>query len=206
MNTRRTVLAGLGAATLGALATRTASAAPEVARSPAAQRIPNVTLRTHTGATVRFYDDLVRGKIVVINMMYADCKGLCPPMTNNLVRVQQLLGQRVGKDIFMYSITLRPEQDTPQDLADYAEMHGVEPGWTFLTGAIQDVERLRYALGFFDPDPAVDKQAARHVGMVRIGNDAFNRWSMAPALAMPEQIVSSILHVDRKTAAATRAR
>jgi protein SCO1 len=206
MNTRRTVLAGLGAATLGALGTRTAFAAPSAAKPTAAQRIPNVALRTHTGATVRFYDDLVRGKIVVINMMYADCEGLCPPMTNNLVRVQQLLGKRVGKDIFMYSITLRPEQDTPEDLADYAEMHGVEPGWTFLTGAPQDVERLRYALGFYDPDPKVDKQAARHVGMVRIGNDAFDRWSMAPALALPEQIVSSILHVDRKTTAAARAR
>lgn len=206
MNTRRYLLAGLGAAALGALGTRTASAAPGAAKPPAAQRFPNVPLRTHTGASVRFYDDLVRGKIVVINMMYADCEGLCPPMTNNLVRVQQLLGKRVGKDIFMYSITLRPEQDTPEDLADYAEMHGVEPGWTFLTGAPQDVERLRYALGFYDPDPKVDKQAARHVGMVRIGNDAFNRWSMAPALALPEQIVSSILHVDRKTAAAARAR
>ncbi len=206
MNTRRIVLAGLGAATLGMLGTRTASAAQSAAKTPAAQRIPNVSLRTHTGATVRFYDDLVRGKIVVINMMYADCEGLCPPMTNNLVRVQQLLGQRVGKDIFMYSITLRPEQDTPEDLADYAEMHGVEPGWTFLTGAPQDVERLRYALGFYDPDPKVDKQAARHVGMVRIGNDAFDRWSMAPALALPEQIVSSILHVDRKTTAAARVR
>ncbi len=206
MNTRRHLLAGLGATALGALGTRTASAAPSAAKPLAAQRFPNVPLRTHTGATVRFYDDLVRGKIVVINMMYADCEGLCPPMTNNLVRVQKLLGNRVGKDIFMYSITLRPEKDTPQDLADYAEMHGVEPGWIFLTGAIQDVERLRYALGFFDPDPAVDKQAARHVGMVRIGNDAFNRWSMAPALAVPEQIVSSILHVDRKTSAGTRVR
>ncbi|AOF85202.1 SCO1/SenC family protein [Hydrogenophaga sp. RAC07] len=206
MNTRRHLLAGLGVAALGALGTRTAFAAPSAAKPTAAQRIPNVALRTHTGATVKFYDDLVRGKIVVINMMYADCEGLCPPMTNNLVRVQQLLGKRVGKDIFMYSITLRPEQDTPEDLADYAEMHGVEPGWTFLTGAPQDIERLRYALGFYDPDPNVDKQAARHVGMVRIGNDAFNRWSMAPALALPEQIVSSILHVDRRTAASPRAR
>jgi protein SCO1 len=206
MNTRRTLLAGLGAATLGMLDTRTASAAPGAAKSRAAQRLPNVALKTHTGETVRFYDDLVRGKIVIINMMYADCEGLCPPMTNNLVRVQQLLGSRVGKDIFMYSITLRPEQDTPENLADYAEMHGVEPGWLFLTGTIPDVERLRYALGFFDPDPKVDKQAARHVGMVRIGNDVFDRWSMAPALAVPEQIVSAILHVDRKTAAVARVR
>jgi protein SCO1/2 len=66
-------------------------------------------LRTHEGKEVRFYDDLIHGKHVVINMMYADCQGLCPPMTANLVKVQQMLNDRVGKDIFIYSITLQPE-------------------------------------------------------------------------------------------------
>lgn len=205
MNTRRYLLAGLGAATLGIVGTRAARAAGPAPDSRTAQRIPNVELQTHTGKTIRFYDDLIRGKVVVINMMYADCEGLCPPMTNNLVRVQKLLGSRVGTDIFMYSLSLRPEQDTPQALADYAEMHGVDPGWLFLTGERANVERVRYALGFYDPDPTVDKEAARHVGMVRIGNAAFDRWAMAPALAAPAQIVSSILHVDRKLAKGARA-
>jgi protein SCO1/2 len=101
----------------------------------------------------------------------------------------------------MYSITLRPEQDSPEDLAHYARLHHVQPGWLFLTGSSPDIERLRYALGYYDPDPAIDKQEGRHVGMVRIGNDAFKRWGMAPALANPRQIVSHILHLDKRVPA-----
>lgn len=202
MFARRHVLAGVGAASvavLGAAVAMTASNAP--ARR---QRFPNVALKTHTGRTVRFYDDLIRGKLVAINMMYALCNATCPPMTSNLVRVQELLGPRVGKDIFMYSISLRPEQDTPQELAHYAKLHRVRPGWLFLTGRPEDVQSVRYALGFYDVDPEVDSQVNRHVGMVRIGNDIFDRWGMAPALAAPEQIVSAIRHVDRSPSASAR--
>lgn len=201
MNHRRHVLAGLGAASLCAAGLGTAPAAPaarSTAKKQGARRLPNVEMQTHTGATVNFYDDLVRGKIVVINMMYADCEGICPTMTHNLSLVQERLGPRVGRDIFMYSITIRPEVDTVQHLADYADMHGVNPGWTFLTGSRRNIDRVRYALGFFDPDPKIDKELNRHTGMVRIGNDTYDRWAMAPALANPAQIVGAILHVDRK--------
>jgi protein SCO1/2 len=159
--------------------------------------VPNVALQTHTGRSVRFYDDLVRGKLVVINMMYAGCSDTCSPTTHNLVRLQQMLGDRVGRDIFMYSITLKPEQDAPLDLAAYAKSHAVQPGWLFLTGAPGAIEQLRFALGFYDPDPKIDRQDGRHVGMVRIGNDPYRRWGMAPALADPRQIASMILHEVR---------
>jgi protein SCO1 len=205
MYARRFLLAGLGATSLGALSATVAAPAPPPAPAAArrGQRIPNVELTTHTGAKVKFYDDLIRGKLVAINFMYALCNASCPPVTHNLVRVQELLGKRVGKDVFMYSISLRPEQDTPQELAHYAKVYGVKPGWLFLTGSPQNVEAVRYALGFYDPDAAVDKEAARHIGMVRIGNDRFDRWAMAPALAAPEQILSSIRHLDRSTSAMT---
>lgn len=196
MNHRRHLLAGLGAASLSAFGL---PALAEVSgKTRAGRRIPNVELVTHTGTKVNFYDDLVRGKIVAINMMYADCDGICPAMTHNLTLVQERLGARVGKDIFMYSITIRPEIDTPEHLASYVDMHGVNPGWLFLTGSRPNIDLVRNALGFFDPDPLLDKELNRHTGMVRIGNDAYDRWAMAPALANPEQIVSAILHVDRK--------
>jgi protein SCO1 len=202
MNQRRHVLAGLGAASLCAIGLP--AAADTAARSRKGRRIPNVPLTTHTGASVNFYDDLVRGKIVTINMMYADCKGACPAMTHNLSLVQERLGHRVGKDIFMYSITIRPEIDTVEHLADYAEMHDVKPGWLFLTGSQQNIDLVRFALGFYDLDPQVDKELNRHTGMLRIGNDTYDRWAMAPALANPEQIVSSIMHVDRRPTTARR--
>ena len=205
MYARRHLLAGIGAASLGAISARAVSApsAPVVQRR---QRVPNVELTTHTGIKVRFYDDLIRGKVFAINMMYAMCNDTCPLTTRNLVQVQSLLGGRVGKDIFMYSISVRPEQDSPQDLAHFAKLHGVKPGWLFLTGKPEHVETLRYALGFYDVDPQIDKQAAWHTGMLRIGNDRFDRWAMAPTLAAPEQIVSSIRHVDRVATVALPAR
>lgn len=197
MDTRRQLIAGIAAASLGALSARAATPAMVAPKAARRQRIPNVELKTHTGRTVRFYDDLIRDKVVAINMMYALCNATCPPITHNLVRVQSLLGARVGQDVFMYSISLRPDQDSPDDLDWYAKIHGVKPGWLFLTGTLENVERVRYALGFYDPDPLADKQAARHVAMLRIGNDKFDRWAMAPAQADPEQIVSSIRHVYR---------
>lgn len=197
MNDRRHLLAGLGVASLCAAGLSAAAVPATGARTHAGRRMPNVRLMTHTGMTVNFYDDLIRAKIVAINMMYADCEGICPEMTHNLSRVQQRLAERVGKDIFMYSITIRPEVDTVEHLADYAEMHGVNPGWLFLTGTRADIDRVRFALGFYDPDPKIDKELNRHTGMVRIGNDAYDRWAMAPALARPEQIIAAILHVDR---------
>ena len=162
-----------------------------------AEYFSNVVLTTHEGKKVRFYDDLIRGKVVMFNMMYAQCDGICPAMTDNLVRVQSLLGPRVGRDVFMYSITLQPERDTPDDLKIYAAARGVKPGWQFLTGSPADIRFVRYRLGFFDPDPIVDGTKATHTGAVRIGNDVYERWSMAPALTGPEHILAAVNHVDR---------
>jgi len=199
MNTRRDLAVGLGAAALGWMAVRAAAAEPDGTRrgGTRATAFPNVTLYTHEGKEVKFYDDLIHRKVVAINMMYAECEGICPIATSNLVRVQALLGERVGRDLFMYSLTLQPELDTPQRLKEYAEMHGVKPGWLFLTGARADIQQVRYCLGFFDRNPVVDGNKATHTGMVRIGNDVYGRWTMSPALTSPEQIVATIKHVDR---------
>ena len=156
----------------------------------------NLTLTTHEGKKVCFYDDLIRDKLVAFNMMYVACDDTCPLTTANLVRVQKLLGKRVGRDVFMYSITLQPEVDRAADLRKYAQTMGVLPGWLFLTGAPEDIQRVRRRLGFTDPNPKVDRRFSSHTGMLRIGNDAYDRWGMAPAMTTPEQIVSTINHFD----------
>jgi protein SCO1 len=170
-------------------------------RGPRAGYFPNSTLRTHEGKTVRFYDDLIAGRIVAINMMYADCSGICPRMTSNLVKVQRTLGPRVGRDIFMYSITLQPEIDTPEVLRAYMAHNGVGPGWPFLTGRREDIEAIRRKLGFVDPDPVLDRDKSSHTGMVRVGNEAADTWSAVAALGRPEEIVKSILWMDVRATA-----
>lgn len=155
--------------------------------------LPNVPLTTHTGQRVRFYDDLVKDKKVILNCVYVKCQGICVPVTSNLVRVQKLLGDRVGRDIFMYSITLKPAEDGPNDLRRYAELHRVGPGWLFLTGTPPDIDHLRRALGFTYDDPEEDADLSNHIGMVRYGVEPLTRWAACPGMANPAHIVRSIL-------------
>ena len=157
------------------------------------RHLPNVELITQEGKRVHFYDDLVKDKIVVINFMYAHCEKLCPTTTANLVRVRKILHDRIGHDIFMYSITLKPEEDTPQVLKEYAKMHGAGPDWLFLTGKPTDIELLRRSLGFQTADPSEDANKSTHIGMLRIGNEPMLRWSACPAEANTQWIATSIL-------------
>lgn len=175
----------------GALASFDASPAGRPA-GPPPPRFPNLTVLTHEGKAVRFYDDLVRGRTVVFNMMYTVCSGICPASTATLLQVQRELAPRLGRDVFMYSMTLQPQFDDPRALRDYMQRYGVQPGWTFLTGKPQDMDVLRRALGFFDSDPALDGDLRTHTGMVRAGNDALNRWLMVSTFSAPQRIVSAL--------------
>src|SRR5215471_20274092 len=93
------------------------------------RHFPNLLLTTHEGRRVRFYDDLIKDKIVVLNFMFTSCSGVCPAITSNLARVQRILAPRIGRDIFMYSISLDPGHDTPGVLKEFAMTHGAGPGW-----------------------------------------------------------------------------
>jgi len=157
---------------------------------------PNLVLTSHEGRKLKFYDDMVKDKLVIFNMFYAKCEGICSPVTRNLVRVQKLLGDRVGKDIFMYSFTLKPKEDNVMALKHYAEMHKVQPGWLFLTGSPDDMETLRQKLGFTDPDPVLDKDTSNHIGVVKYGNEPLERWGGCPAMSTPEWIAETISWVD----------
>jgi protein SCO1 len=189
----------------GELAAAGTAAAEEAVPSPR-ERIrrlyfPNVVLRTQDDKPVRFYDDLVKDKAVTINFFFAKCEEICPLVTANLAKVQKLLGERVGRDLFMNSISLKPEEDTPAKLKAYAEMHGARPGWTFLTGAPADVELLRRSLGFTNPSAKVDKDLNQHIGNVRYGNEPMMLWAACPGQASAEWIVESVswvIHPEAK--------
>lgn len=198
---RALTLLGLGslaaagsAAPLGAVERKWATTSP---RERARQRyFPNLQLTAHDGRKLKFYDDLIKDKLVVLNFMYATCEGVCPKVMSNLARVHTLLGDRMGRDIFFYSFTLRPDVDTPEVLAEHAAMHKVKPGWLLLTGQPEDLELLRVKLGFVDPDPEIDKDKSSHVGNVRYGNEPLMRWGACPGMSDPDWIAESILWVD----------
>lgn len=179
-------LAGLGALPL-------AASAGSNLRTQSGPRFPNFVLQTQTGKPVRFYDDCIKGKVVVLSMMYVNCGGVCPPNTANLMTVQEELGERVGRDVFIYSLTLQPLIDRPEDLMAYAKRYRIDsPGWTFLTGKPAEMEVLRKRLGFFDSDPELDRDVSRHSGVLRIGNERIDRWLMMPAQSNARQIAYEI--------------
>ena len=134
---------------------------------------PNVELTTHEGKKVRFFDDLLAGKVVCVNFIYTSCPDACPLETARLVEVQDILGERVGRDVFMYSISIDPVNDTPAVLKEYTERFGIGPGWLFLTAPEQDVLLLREKLGVLAADETEKKD---HSLSLVLGNQATGRW------------------------------
>jgi protein SCO1 len=154
--------------------------------------LPNVPLITQNGEHVNFYDDMVQGKTVLLNFFLVTCKeGRCPVAMANIRKAQELLGDRVGKDIFFLSITLQPDFDSPKVLKQYAEGLDAGPGWTFLTGKAADIETLRRGLGFVDIDPERDRDLTNHIGMARYGNDRLNRWGSVSLRSSSTNIAST---------------
>ena len=156
------------------------------------EHLPNIELTTHEGRTVRFYDDLVKGKVVAINFMFATCQNTCPAATAYLVLAQRALSEDLRRDITFLSISLEPQHDTPDVLMGYAQAHGTGPGWYFLTGRRTDIELLRRKLGAYDLDPIVDADLTQHAGIVILGNEPKGRWKAISALSQPVRIRQAI--------------
>jgi hypothetical protein len=129
--------------------------------------------------------------------MYVECEGTCPGVTSTLVEVQKRLGDRVGRDILMLSITLQPEADTPERLRAYAERYGAGPGMVYLTGTSADIDVVRRALGFTDErNPGTDGDRRQHQGILRIGNESRDWWAACSSLSGPDQILALLNSVD----------
>jgi protein SCO1/2 len=165
---------------------------------------PNVPLTTQDGVTVHFYDDLLKGKIVAIDLIYTQCKANCPLETARLAQVQRLLGDRVGRDIYFYSISIDPKHDTPELLKAYSERFHVQPGWTFLTGKQEDIDLISRKLGLSSLADVED--ADGHTPTLLIGNTDAGQWMKDSALDNPRFLSMTIGQFldswKRRTAAA----
>jgi protein SCO1 len=163
--------------------------------APIAPRFPNTLLRTHRNDVVRFYDDLLKDRVVVISFMYTRCDGLCPPAIVTMHKLQEALARRPGREVFLHSITLDPEYDTPAVLARYAAAVGAGPRWRFLTGSAGNIESIRRRLGIADPDPRVDADKSQHGRLLLIGNDRLDRWAASPAAGRLERILKVVSRI-----------
>ena len=174
--------------------TATAQASPAPASAPiksvsakSASYFPNHTLITQDDKTVHFYDDMLKGKVVLINFMFTHCAGVCSPMTANLAKVQSYLGERVGREVSMLSISVDPANDTPATLKAYAAKHKAGPGWYFLTGKKENVDWILYKLGGYVAEPG------QHSSVLIIGNEATGDWVKVHAMSSPSDIAAAVV-------------
>lgn len=201
---RRKMLGALGMAPIiiGAAESAAAAAKPgahsflslseQARRRIQQQHFPDIPLVTHEGKDVRFYNDLIKDKIVSLNFFFAKCDEVCPLVMANLAKVQKLLGAQVGRNIFMYSFTLKPEEDTLDDLRHERQKYHAGPGWTFLTAKPEDMEKVRKAIGFTYPEPAIDRDKTQHIGNIRYGNEPLMLWSACPGMAHAKWIAETL--------------
>ena len=193
---KRSLLFGAGASLAAFVGNGAmASTATTLEQNPREQlrqkRFPNVPLLTHAGKEVRFYDDLLKDKKVVINFTYTVCTNICTPVTQNIREAHQLLGD-FADDIHFYSISLTPLQDDPASLRTYMKDFQIDKGWTFLTGKPENVERVRQGLGFARKDAKEDGDITNHAGMVRIGNERLGSWGHASATTTGKSVARMI--------------
>ncbi|WP_342381826.1 SCO family protein [Myxococcus stipitatus] len=155
-----------------------------------ARYFTNTELVDQHGKTHRFYEDLVRGRKVLINFAFTSCKGACSPITKHLSQVQEKLGGRVGKDITMITLSVDPANDTPRSLGVFTRKMGVKPGWYFLTGARENISLVLKKLGGYVDDPDA------HNTTLLIGDAATGMWVKSPAMARVENIVYAVEHLN----------
>lgn len=156
----------------------------------------NALLRTHEDQEVRFYEDLIKDRHVLISFMDASSDEVRTRVTARLVQIHEALKDRMGKNLFMYSITQKPEKDDPAALKSYAEMHGaLLPGWTFLTGDLPDIAAIRDTL-FKTAHIPVNPQISSHASHLLIINDATRRWLYLDPLASMYTVLRKISMAD----------
>lgn len=155
------------------------------------EHFPNVVLINQDKKKLHFYDDLIKGKLVVIQFMFTNCERFCPMVTPNLVKVQEELQKRAPGEVSLVSITVDPQHDTPDALKAYAQKFHIQQGWQFLTGRKSDIDGLRRELGLYYPE---DKQF-EHMNMITIGKEPTGQWLSMRALNKPDVIAYTVLQL-----------
>lgn len=159
---------------------------PAPGASPAQKYFSDVELVNQNGEKLRFYSDLLKGKTVILSSFMATCTAACPVKNRNLEKIQDALGERLGKDVFILSITVDPLTDRPAQLKEYAKTYHARSGWHFLTGKEGNVDWALYKIGQY----VANKD--EHVNILVIGNEATGLWKKAFALASADELIKVV--------------
>jgi cytochrome oxidase Cu insertion factor (SCO1/SenC/PrrC family) len=176
-------------AAISANSTDAAGTASNAPGSVRAMVIPEVEVLDQNGNALHFYSDLIKGKTVAINFIFTNCTTICPPLAATFARVQKEMGDKVGKDVHFISISVDPLTDTPERLKAWGEKFKAGPGWTFVTGDKQEIDKLLNALA------ASVSRREDHTPTVIVGNDLKGVWTRTYGLARTGQLVGLIMDV-----------
>ena len=193
MKTKSTLLTICGLILMMLMATEGVAQSCHSATPPPAKPnkmvIPDVEVLDQHGIKLHFYTDLIKDKTVAINFIFTNCTTICPPLAATFARLQKEMGEKVGKDVHLISISVDPVTDTPERLKAWGAKFKAGPGWTFVTGEKQEMDKLLNALG-----AAVSKRED-HTPALIIGNDAKGVWTRTYGLAKIPQIMGVIKDV-----------
>jgi len=148
--------------------------------------IPDLLVVDQDGVKRRFYSDLIKDKVVIVSFFYTSCPSMCPVMIDRLGKLQTNLGDRLGKDVFIVTVTRDPETDTPSRLKSWGKNIHMKSGWTMITGDVKIIGKIvrDFTGDRLGPDT--------HNTIYFIGNDKTGTWSdlsgYASATDLREQI------------------
>jgi len=171
--------------------TKVTPAPPRDPNAITSMRISDFTIQDQSGKSLKFYSDLVKGKVVAVNFVFTTCTTACPALTATFRKVQQQLIEHKF-DVQLISISVDPTTDTPERLHAFAEKFNAEPGWTFVTGSSSDIELLLKELGVY----VANKND--HTPMVLIGNDKAGYWTRAYGLSSPDALVKLLTEASNR--------
>jgi len=157
--------------------------------SAAQKYFTDVELINQDGKKVRFYSDVLKGKTVVVNAFFTSCTSVCPPINRNMEKIQQALGERVGRDVLLVSMTVDPATDTPARMKEYAKKFHAGQGWIFLTGKKENLDWALYKLGQYV------ENKDDHQTVLIIGNEPTGLWKKALGMANVTELVQVVQSV-----------
>jgi len=160
--------------------------------------LTDTALLDQDGKARRMKSDVVGDRIVVVDFIYTTCTTICPVISATFADVQKRLGDSVGRDVGLVSISVDPARDTPAALKEYGEKVGARAGWTWLTGNPQDVNSVLKGLGAYVGSPE------QHPSMVLVGDGRTGQWTRFFGFPSAAQIVARVneLKGARKSARA----
>jgi protein SCO1 len=176
-----------------AVAARSGAASRAPSNRWGANYFPDVPVIDQSGRTMKFYDDVIKGKIVVISFIYTSCQDICPLTTARMAQLADKLGDVMGRDLFFISMTVDPENDTPGRMKAFADAYDAGPGWLFLTGKVEDIRAINYKLG-----DRSDRGLNQHRNEIVLGNDATGDWQRASVFGDLDSLVISIRQMNPK--------